>query len=55
MERAALGRRVAEFVRDRYGDYGSLTEVRVGFRREWQAGTVTMKNTEVPYRFPIER
>ena len=47
--RAALGRQVAEYVRDHYADYARITEVCVGFQSSVSAGVLNASKTEVPY------
>lgn len=51
MERQALARDVAVFVRDHYPGYTRLESVSVGFATRRKAGILTVTQSEVPYTF----
>jgi hypothetical protein len=53
-DRAAFARRVAEYVRDHYAEYGGLARINVGFSRVRQTGVVTVTNNDVPYSFTTQ-
>ena len=50
-DRAAFSRQVAEYVRDHYRDYGSLSRITVGFARVHKAGPVILNDTTESYSF----
>ena len=50
-ERATLAKEVAQFVRDHYSGYASLTRITVGFRQEMKVGIVSYNATKFPYTF----
>jgi len=50
-QRARTARHVAEFVRDHYVAYSSLSRVAVGFQSRASVGVASASKTEVPYSF----
>jgi hypothetical protein len=50
-QRARTARHVAEFVRDHYVGYSTLSRVSVGFQSRASVGVASASKTEVPYSF----
>jgi hypothetical protein len=50
-ERAATAREVAQFVRDHYSGYRSLTSIAVGFRQAMKVGMVSFSATKLSYTY----
>jgi hypothetical protein len=50
VERAAVARRVAEYVRDHYAHYDQLQSIQVGFAKVKGVG-ITFTSTQIPYQF----
>lgn len=53
-DRAAFARDVAEYVRDHYQDYPTLTSVTVGFTSTQDYGVVHVTRNQAPYSFSRE-
>jgi hypothetical protein len=49
--RAVLAREVAEYVRDHYRGYASLSTVAVGFQQSLRVGMFSYRSTNRPYSF----
>lgn len=50
-QRAVTARRVAEYVRDHYARFDSLTTIAVGYSAKQSAGPVAITSTVVPFTF----
>lgn len=50
-DRAVLAREVAEYVRDHYRGYSSLSTVAVGFQQALRVGMFSYSSTNRPYSF----
>jgi len=51
VEKAAYARRIAEYVRDHYPKYSSLTSIDVGFASVTKTGPVTYSQSSARYHF----
>ncbi len=50
-QRAVTARRVAEYVRDHYARFDSLTTIAIGYGAKQSAGPISVSSTVVPFTF----